>query len=133
MFLKKLLSYPFRVWLAAIAIAPIAIIAEKYIRGEGEELGFVPATYCTVLLYGVLLGIIPFLIYYFSFRKMMGSNLSASSIKLYSGLIGILAINSLFFVMGRTTFYSKYFSLAIYYSAALLLTGILFRLKKEES
>jgi hypothetical protein len=75
MFLKTIKSYPFLVWAAAIAIAPVAIIIEKYRR--------------------------------------------------------IKAINALFFAMGRTTFYSKYLSLAVYYSVGLILMGIVFELKKD--
>jgi hypothetical protein len=132
MFFKTIKSYPFLVWAAAIAIAPVAIIIEKHGRGEAEQLGFLPATYVTLILYGMLLGIIPFLIYFFSYRRMMKSSLTTTAIKIYSILIGVIAINALFFAMGRTTFYTKYFSLAVYYSVALVFTGIVFKLEKEK-
>jgi hypothetical protein len=73
MFLKTIKSYPFLVWAASIALAPVAIMIEKYRR--------------------------------------------------------IKAINALFFAMGRTTFYSKYLSLAVYYSVALILSGVFFKIK----
>ena len=130
MLFRKRNIYPFLVWLMAIAIAPVAIIIGKYARGEGDQLGFVPATYLTVMFYGILLGIIPFAVYYFSFRRMMRSSLSNTAIKFWSLLIALLSINTLFFALGGTKIYSKYYELPLIYSLAILIAGIIFRSEK---
>jgi hypothetical protein len=122
-------AYPLKQWFSTLIIGPLMILTYYAFGIPSEANVDVIEIYFLILAFGLFISLPVFLINVFVFRRMIKAGKSNLAIRTTLNIIALTGTSAIFYFING----SAAFALTICYSASVILSSILFKIKRETS